>query len=126
MAYHSNESGRYEVYAQAMDGEQGRIQVSTSGGGQPRWRRDGKEIFYVSLDSKMMAASVAARAGGRGLEFGAPEPLFSVDITGGPILLNNTQQYGVSHDGSRFLINVSIDPTPPINLLHNWNPKTAK
>ena len=91
MAYHSNESGRYEVYAQAMDGEQGRIQVSTSGGGQPRWRRDGKEIFYVSLDSKMMAASVAARAGGRGLEFGAPEPLFSVDITGGPALRSNSQ-----------------------------------
>lgn len=124
VAYHSNESGRFEVYAQPLDEQQGRIQVSTGGGGQPRWRDDGKEMFYVSLDSRIMAASVKSASTGHALEFSTPAPLFAVDITGGPILLNNTQHYWPSPDGLRFLINVSIDPTPPINLLYNWNPST--
>jgi Tol biopolymer transport system component/tRNA A-37 threonylcarbamoyl transferase component Bud32 len=126
VAYHSNESGRYEVYVQPLNEQQGRIQVSTGGGAQPRWRRDTKEIFYVSLDSRIMAASVTPAASGNGLEFGTPGPLFAVDITGGPILLNNTQHYWASRDGQRFLINVSIDPTPPITLLYNWNPTTTR
>ncbi len=126
VAYHSNESGRYEVYVQAVDGQQGRTQVSTGGGAQPRWRRDAREIFYVSLESRMMAAPVKGTPGGRALDFGTPVPLFSVDITGGPVLLNNTQQYAVSPDGQRFMVNVSIDPTPPINLLVGWNPSTVK
>ncbi|MEP6782113.1 MAG: protein kinase [Acidobacteriota bacterium] len=126
VAYHSNESGRYEVYAQSLSEPQGRVQVSTGGGGQPRWRRDMKEIFYVSLDSKVTAVPISAPPGSRTLEFGAPAPLFPVDITGGPILLNNTAHYWPTPDGQRFLINVSIDPTPPINLLYNWNPGTGK
>jgi eukaryotic-like serine/threonine-protein kinase len=125
-AYHSNESGRYEVYVQAIAEQQGRVQVSTGGGGQPRWRRDGKEIFYVSLDSHVMAASITTRPGSHALEFGAPASLFAVDITAGPISLNNTAQYWPTPDGQRFLINVSIDPTPPINLLYNWNSGTGK
>jgi hypothetical protein len=125
-AYYSNESGRYEVYVQALDGQPRRIQVSTGGGAQPRWRRDTREIFYVSLDSRIMAAPVTRTPDGRTLDFGTPAPLFSVDITGGPVLLNNTQQYAVSPDGQRFLINVSIDPTPPVTLLHNWNPGVTK
>jgi eukaryotic-like serine/threonine-protein kinase len=121
VAYHSNESGRYEVYVQPLNGQPGRIQVSTGGGAQPRWRRDQREIFYVSLDSRIMAAPIdAARA--PLLDFGDPAPLFNVDITGGPILLNNSQQYWASPDGQRFLVNVSIDPTPPITLLYNWTP----
>ena len=126
VAYHSNESGRYEVYVQAIAEQQGRIQVSTAGGGQPRWRRDGKEIFYVSLDSHVMAASITTRPGSHGLEFGEPASLFAVDITGGPILLNNTAHYWPTPDGQRFLINVSIDPTPPINLLYNWHAHEGK
>ena len=126
VAYHSNESGRYEVYVQSLAEPQGRIQVSTGGGGQPRWRRDGRELFYVSIDSKVMSTSITTRSGSRALEFGAPASLFAVDITGGPILLNNTAHYWPTPDGQRFLINVSIDPTPPINLLYNWNPQTGK
>jgi hypothetical protein len=126
VAYHSNESGRYEVYAQSLSEPQGRVQVSTGGGGQPRWRRDMKEIYYVSLDSKVTAVPISATPAARALEFGAPAALFPVDITGGPILLNNTAHYWPAPDGQRFLINVSIDPTPPINLLYNWNPGTGK
>jgi Tol biopolymer transport system component len=126
VAYHSNESGRYEVYVQAVNDQLGRSQVSANGGGQPRWRRDGKEIFYVSLDSHVMAASITTRPDGRALEFGVPASLFGVDITGGPILLNNTAHYWPTPDGQRFLINVSIDPTPPINLLYNWHAREGK
>jgi Tol biopolymer transport system component len=126
VAYHSNESGRYEVYVQSLAEPSGRIQVSNSGGGQPRWRRDGKELFYISLDGKVMATSITARPESPTLEFGAPTALFAVDITGGPILLNNTAHYWPAPDGQRFLINVSIDPTPPITLLYNWNPATGK
>lgn len=122
IAYHSNESGRYEVYVQPADGRDSRIQVSTGGGAQPRWRRDGRELFYVSLDSNMTAAPVTPAPAGGQVDIGAAAPLFGVTIVGGPVLLNNTQQYAASPDGQRFLINVAIDPTPPINLLYNWRP----
>src|SRR5262249_51547103 len=58
IAYQSNESGRFEIYVRPFPGPGGKIQISTSGGAQPRWNKNGKEIFYVSLDSKMMAAPV--------------------------------------------------------------------
>ena len=125
LAYHSNESGRYEVYVQSLDGAPGRIQVSSAGGAQARWRRDGKEIFFVSLDGYITAAPVSRSRSG-GLEIGAPAPLFPVEITGGPVLLNNTAHYWPTPDGQRFLVNVSIDPTPPITLLYNWTPTTAR
>ncbi|HTK29066.1 MAG TPA: protein kinase [Vicinamibacterales bacterium] len=122
IAYYSNESGQYEVYVQPVDGGQDRrIQVSTGGGAQPRWRHDGRELFFVSLDSNMMAAGVKPSPNGA-IDIATPVALFPVNIVGGPILLNNTQQYGVSPDGQRFLVNVPIDTIPPINLLEHWKP----
>ncbi len=124
IAYYSNESGQYEVYVQPVEGGQDqRVQVSTSGGAQPRWRRDGQELFFVSLDSNMMRAAVKPLPNGT-LDISTPVALFPVNIVGGPVLLNNTQQYAVSPDGQRFLINVPIDTTPPINLLEHWKPGT--
>ena len=58
IAYQSNESGRNEIVVQPFPGPGGKFQISTNGGAQPRWNKNGKEIFYVSLDSKMMAAPV--------------------------------------------------------------------
>src|SRR5262249_21770281 len=58
IVYQSNESGRFEIYVQPFPGPGGKFQISTNGGAQPRWNKNGKEIFYVSLDSKMMAAPV--------------------------------------------------------------------
>jgi len=58
IAYQSNESGRFEIYAQPFPGPGRKFQISGNGGAQPRWNKNGKEIFYVSLDGKMMAASV--------------------------------------------------------------------
>src|SRR5262249_30305783 len=58
IAYQSNESGRFEIYVQAFPGPGRKFQISSYGGAQPRWNKNGKEIFYVSLDSEMMAAPV--------------------------------------------------------------------
>ena len=124
MAYHSDESGRSEIYAQPFPGPGGKFQISAGGGAQVRWSRSGKEIFYVSLDSKMMAVSVKSSPDGQSLESGAPVELFPVRIAGGPLPGPNRQQYAVSSDGQRFLINMPVGETEasPINLILNWKP----
>ena len=58
IAYCLNESGRFEVYVQPFPGPGGKTQVSINGGAQPRWRADGQELFYVGLDSRLMAAPI--------------------------------------------------------------------
>ncbi len=116
-AYVSAESGRNEVYVAPFPGPGGKSLVSTSGGVQPRWRRDGTELFYFStLDNKLMSAGVNGR--GAGFQVGAVRPLFEVrGRTGG------RSQYDVSPDGQRFLFNVIAEQqqaTPPITLVVNW------
>jgi len=61
-----------------------KVQISSNGGAQPRWNKNGKEIFYVSLDSQMMAAPVKLSPDGQSLETGTPAALFPVRIAGGP------------------------------------------
>ncbi len=102
-----------------------KFQISTNGGAQPRWNRNGKEIFYVSLDSKMMAAPVKFSPDGRSLEIGAPAALFPVPIAGGPLPGAYKQQYAVSSDSQRFLVNLAVDEgvTSPITLILNWKAK---
>src|SRR5499427_4715550 len=104
IAFQSNETGRSEIYAQPFPGPGGKFQISANGGAQPRWNRNGKEIFFVSLDSKLMAAPVKLPANGQALESGAPAALFPVRIAGGP--LPGPKQYAVSADGQRFLVNL--------------------
>ncbi|PYS23239.1 MAG: hypothetical protein DMG11_25670 [Acidobacteria bacterium] len=125
IAYQSNESGRFEIYVQPFPGPGGKFQISTSGGTQPRWNKNGKEIFYLSLDSKMMAASVKLSADGQSLEVGTATSLFPVRIAGGPVPGLNKQQYAVSPDGQRFLVNLDVDEgaTSPITIIYNWKPK---
>jgi eukaryotic-like serine/threonine-protein kinase len=125
IAYRSNESGRFEIYVQPFPGPGGKFRISANGGAQPRWNRNGKEIFYVSLDSKMMAAPVRLSPDGQSLEPGTPAALFPVRIAGGPLPGLAKQQYAVSSDGQRFLVNLAVDegaPTP-ITLILNWKPK---
>src|SRR5207245_9450570 len=64
VAYQSNESGQHEVYVQPFSGGGPRVQVSTNGGSQPRWRRDGRELFYIALDGRLMATSLSDCANG--------------------------------------------------------------
>ena len=122
IAYQSNESGRFEIYVQPFPGPGGKFQISSNGGLQPRWNKTGKEIFYMSLDSKMMAAPVKLSLEGKSLETGTPVALFPVRIAGSSF---NKQQYAVSSDGQRFLINLAADEgvASPITLIYNWKPK---
>jgi Tol biopolymer transport system component len=118
IAYSSNESGRYEVYVAPFPGPGGKWQVSTAGGDWPRWRRDGKEIFYVAPapDEKLMAAVV--NGGGSAFEVGAVQPLF--DMRGEAP--NQSRMYDVSPDGQRFLVNTLAEEaaSAPITLVVNW------
>jgi len=123
IAYQSNASGRYEVYVQPFPGPGEKVQISSNGGAQPRWNKKGKEIFYVSLDSQMMAAPVKLSPDGQSLETGTPAALFPVRIAGGPIPGVSKQQYAVSSDGQRFLVNLAADSAPPVTLIYNWKPK---
>ncbi len=116
VAYGSNESGRQEVYVAPFPGPGGKWQLSTQGGTNPIWRKDGKEIFYLGLDSRLMAVPVTLTLSRP--DFGAVRPLFSVS-QGGP-----RSFYDVTADG-RFLIVTAPDRTAssPITLVVNWAPK---
>jgi hypothetical protein len=87
----------------------------------PRWRADGKELYYVAPDSKLMAVAVVTNGATQGATFapGTPEALFQTHMVQG----NNKQQYDVARDG-RFLINTKLQDasTEPIHLLLNWKP----
>jgi Tol biopolymer transport system component len=128
IAYQSNESGRFEIYVQPFPGPGGKFLISSNGGANPRWNKNGKEIFYVSLDSKMIAAPVKLSSDGQSLERGTPAALFPVRISGGPARAGYRQQYAVSADGQRFLVNLEAGEaaTSPITLIYNWKPQAAK
>jgi eukaryotic-like serine/threonine-protein kinase len=125
IAYQSNESGRFEIYVQPFPGPGGKFQISATGGAQPRWDKNGREVFYVSLDGRMMAAPVKLSPDGQSLETGTPAALFPVRIAGGPLPGSFKQQYAVSSDGQRFLVNLAADEgvSSPITLILNWKPR---
>ena len=127
IAYQSNESGQYEIYVQPFPEPGARVQISTAGGSQPRWRRDGKELFYVALDGRLMAARVGLGTGRQLEALSTAEPLFMTRMVGGPVPSPQKQQYAVSADG-RFLINSRTDEatTSPITLVLNWKPPTTR
>ncbi len=114
IAYSSNESARREVYVQSFPPAGGKWQVSTAGGEEPRWRRDGKELFYVA-GSKIMA--VELKTNGPTFEAGIPKELFEVRI--GPPLRNRIL---VTGDGKRFLVNTPVEETLalPMTVVLNW------
>jgi serine/threonine protein kinase len=102
LAYSSYESGREEVYVEPFtpgSPTTGKWQISTNGGTVPRWRRDGKELFYMTLDRKLMAVEVADGATFRA---GASRPLFQTRAAG-------FMRYDVTADGQRFLVNTAIE-----------------
>ena len=85
--------------------------VSQTGGAYPRWRRDGKELFYLRFDGELMAADVSLS--GAAFEHGIPKPLFKATYVNG---------WDVSADGKRFLFTVAGTETPqsPFNVVLNW------
>jgi len=116
LSYASDVSGRYEVYVQSFPGGGGKRQVSTGGGIGPRWRRDGRELFYYSGDGKLMAAPVRS---GESLEVDESASLF--EFRAGTLLVTFTP-YAVTADGQRFLINAVVDtePNAPLTVVVNW------
>jgi serine/threonine protein kinase len=121
VAYQSNETGPYEVYVRSFPGSGGQQQVSTSGGIQARWRRDGRELYYIAPDGKLMAVPITMH--GAAIEPGTPVALFQTRIWGGGTNATQGHQYDVSKDG-RFLLNSVVEDAAmaPITLLLNWNP----
>jgi eukaryotic-like serine/threonine-protein kinase len=123
VAYQSNESGRFEIYLQSFPDPKTKVQVSANGGAQVRWRRDGKEMFYVALDGRLMSIPILGTSPER-VETGPPVPLFLTHI-GGAIGGPQKQQYDVSLDGQRFLMNTVVQASPPpISVTLNWKPKS--
>jgi dipeptidyl aminopeptidase/acylaminoacyl peptidase len=132
VAYASNESGRVAIYVRPFPGPGGQWQVSTAGGSQPRWRPDGKELFYVAPDGRLMAVPIAVGADRQTLEAGAPAPLFPTRLASGGanISLGSTlskPQYAVALDG-RFLMNVAVEgaTASPITVVLNWDTSLKK
>ena len=119
----SNASGRLEIYIIPSEGREGRWQVSSAGGSQPIWRRDGKEIFYLALDNALM--SVPITLSNEGIEVGAARQLFRmpklVGVTG------NFYAYDVTPDGLRFLALETPQSIPPtITVVTNWTAELKK
>jgi len=116
IAYASNESNRYEVYVQPFPLSSGRWQISTNGGAQPQWRRDGTELYYLAPDRKLMVVAVKS---GATLEPGPPKPLFQTRVTG---LVDVRNHYVSGVGGQRFLINsiVGEGASTPIAVALNW------
>jgi eukaryotic-like serine/threonine-protein kinase len=124
VAYASNESGEWEIYATTFPGAQGKWQVSRGGGTEPRWEGDGKEIFY--LDPKGMLTAVPVNTNGT-FSAGAASPLFQIH---GRAAISSTDfyTYDVSKDGKRFLVNryVKPDHVEPLTVVLNATAGTNK
>ena len=115
VAYASSESGRAEIYVQSFPPAGGKWQVSTGGGAQPHWRRDGKELYFIAPDRKLMAVEVKL---GSTFEMGTPAPLFQTQVSN----FTSPNRYDVSADGQRFLVNSSVQEQSraPIIVILNW------
>jgi serine/threonine protein kinase/Tol biopolymer transport system component len=112
VAYASDESGNWEIYVTSFPGAAGKWQLSRGGGGEPRWRGDSKEIFYIAPGGMLMAVSVNSA---NGFATGTPAPLFQV-YGRAPISSTDVFSYDVTKDGKRFLVNRYVKPEHPAPL----------
>ena len=117
-AYSSDETGRAEVYVQRFPPSGGKWQISTDGGDQPLWRADGRELYFLSTDRKLMAVDLSLKGD---VEAGVPKALFPVRVPPNGIS-DNRSQYIPAPDGSRFLVLVSADDRQdqPAVVVLNW------
>jgi dipeptidyl aminopeptidase/acylaminoacyl peptidase len=115
----------YEIYIRTFPEAGGKWQVSTAGGRQPRWRRDGQELFYVAADARLMAVPIRVGPDTHAPQAGSPVPVFQTRLATGqniaPAGFMARAQYSVARDG-RFLMNVTAEDTTlsPITLVLNW------
>jgi hypothetical protein len=126
IAYGQNESGEYEVWVAAFPAFDHRRKVSAHGGGQPWWRGDSRELFYLSPDGKMMSVTLTPGAGGAA-DFSEPRELFQSPVARPSPTID---QYAVTRDGQRFLFiqpkRDQENPIAPITVVVNWSAGGAK
>jgi eukaryotic-like serine/threonine-protein kinase len=111
IAYESDESGDPEVYVALTEGGGEKQRLSTAGGRLPRWRRDGREMYYVAPDGFLMAVPITP---GARLGASTPVPLFHLEM--------GIEDYDTGSDGSRFLVSTPAEKNPesPIRVIVNW------
>ena len=117
VAYISDRSGRPELYIRALPDGEDEKKVSVDGAMAPRWRGDGRELFFLTLDAVMMAARVDVETGATG----PIEILFPTSLS-----FASLRPYAVSPDGQRFLMPVAIEREPPITAVINWQARLPK
>jgi serine/threonine protein kinase len=113
IAYNSVESGRWEVYVASFPSFGGKRQVSSGGGCQAHWRKDGKELFYLDLKGQLMALDLTM---GPSFVAAAPRPLFQTPIPVNPLI----DQYAVTGDGRRFILGTRLGEEEPLTVMLNW------
>jgi len=122
IAFQSNESGSYEIFVQPFPGPGEKHQVSAGGGVQARWRADGRELFYLAPDNRLMAVPINFDSPDGAPAIGSPLSLFAARLSGTPQGLT-VRSYGVSRDGQRFLMDVPVETSLPVTVILNWKPK---
>ena len=124
VAYASNETGSMEIYVSPFPSGNGKWQVSSAGGGEPRWRQDGKELFYLSSEGMLMAVAVTT---GASFKAGSPVALFQTHRRQ-PVSAPDVFSYDVSGDGQRFLIIKKMDEAnaAPLSVILNWDSEMEK
>jgi dipeptidyl aminopeptidase/acylaminoacyl peptidase len=131
LAYSTNETGSYQIVVRTFPDPNGdRLPVTANGGMEPRWRGDGRELYYLGLDGKMMAVPIRA---GTALQADAPTPLFQTPLSL-PVSVPYPIRYDVTADGQRFLMAVPAEiPAPagvvnttPIVAIVNWTAALRK
>ena len=123
VAYESTESGRFEVFVGSFPDFRVKRQVSSQGGGEPLWRQDGKELFYLNPEGKLMSAAVSA---GTTLQIGESKVLFQSPLTSPSMEVN---EYWANHDGQKFLFVAPQTPAganEPINVVVSWDANLPK
>jgi Tol biopolymer transport system component len=120
IAYASDDTGRPEIYVQSFPVTSGtKRQVSTSGGVEPLWRKDQKELYYLAVDTQLMAVPISMDSG---FEPGTPTSLFETHFSYNSLSASERTQYAVSADGKQFLLNnlAKQSSETPVNLILNW------
>ena len=123
IAYVSTESGKPEIYVRPFpEVNNGKWQVSTSGGGAPQWSKDGKQIYYISPSKKLMVVDI--RTAGGSVQMGIPQPLFEVDVD----RFTAPNRYAVTRDGQRFIVNLPSEGAArlPLTVVLNWTEEMKK
>jgi Tol biopolymer transport system component len=125
IAYESDESSHFEIYVKPFPGLGARSErISTNGGAQPRWRPDGKELFYIALDGQLMAAPIRFGPDSQTVKAEPPVALFPARVDRVLPFVGTRQQYVVSRDDNQFLMNtVAEEATSPITVILNWKAK---